>query len=456
LSTPEDYARRVVLEQNPALLENVERLITLTGSVDKSAMAPNQPESTLLSLISLFSHLELNDAAQYGVAGEVVNAILPHSEADPACLLLHFLTAYGSVIGRSAHCKVESTAHHANLYFACVGESSKSRKGTAWNRIRDLFARVDSLWVRERLQTGLSSGEGLIAAVADTGEVAMDRRLLVVQPELASTLKVMSREGNTLSAIVRESWDSGALRTMVKREPLSVHEAHIAIIGHITADELRRYLTATEAANGFANRFLFALSRRSKCLPEGGNLPEAVLEALAERLRPVVAFGRNAGCLQRDRAAKQLWAQVYPELSEGSAGMVGGVTSRAEAQVLRLSMLYALLECSGEIRVPHLAAAISVWDYCCSSAELIFGDTLGDPVADMILTELRKVGDAGLTRSQISQLFGRHRDAADINRALNTLTRKALAINEDRETDGRSAEVWFAKEAKKAKEGGEP
>jgi hypothetical protein len=451
LSSSEEYTRREALLQNPALLDKVERMVTLTGSIADSTASTERPKPTLISHNSLFSHPELNAAAFHGLAGRVVNAVLPHSEADPASLLLHFLTAFGSLIGRSAHCKVESTAHHPNLFFACVGETSKSRKGTSWNRIRDLLARVDPLWARERLQTGLSSGEGLIAAVADNGDEPTDRRLLVIQPELASTLKVMSREGNTLSPIIREAWDSGTLRTMVRRAPLSVFDAHIAIIGHITIEELRRYLTETEAANGFANRFLWACSRRSKCLPEGGNLSEVALTSLADSLRPAIAFGRNAKLLQRDQEAKQLWARIYPELSEGRTGMLGAVTSRAEAQVLRLSILYALLDRSGEIRVSHLVAAIAVWDYCYQSAAVIFGDVLGDPVADIILSELRKAGDLGLTRSQISTLFGHHRYAADINRALNTLIRNGLAVKEVRETDGRSAEVWFAKEAKKAK-----
>jgi hypothetical protein len=454
LSASEDFARRDLIAQDPTLLHEVEKLINVTP---RAELAVDQSKSaTLISHISLFSHPELHHAALYGFAGAVVNTILPHSEADPASLLLHFLTGYGSLIGRSAHCKVESTLHHSNLYFACVGQTSKSRKGTSWNRVRDLFARVDADWARERVQTGLSSGEGLIAAVADRGDTSTDKRMFVVQPELASTLKIMSREGNTLSPLIREAWDSGTLRTMVKRDPLSVDNGHISIIGHITAEELRRYLTATEAANGFANRFLWACSSRSKCLPEGGNLLDAELDALAEVLKPAIAFGRTAKLLQRDKESKQLWAKVYPSLSEGGTGMLGAVTSRAEAQVLRLSMLYALLDCSIEIRVPHLAAAIAVWDYCYRSAELIFGDALGDPVADIIMVELRKTGDAGLTRSQISRLFGRHRDAADIGRALNALTRRSLAIREDRETDGRNAEVWFAKEAKKAKEGGEP
>jgi hypothetical protein len=385
----------------------------------------------------------LKDAAMHGLAGQVVNTILPHSEADKAALLLHFLAGYGSVIGRKSYCQVESTRHYSNIFFACVGETAKGRKGTAWNRVRDILARIDPLWALERIQSGLSSGEGLIAAVADHDGAATDRRLFVVQAEFASTLKVMAREGNTLSPLIREAWDSGSLRTLVKRDPLHVEDAHISIVAHITRDELRRCLTLTESANGFANRILWARSVRSKCLPEGGSLSDRELDALAVSLRPAVEFGRVARLLRRDDAARKLWAKVYPELSDGQPGLLGAVTSRAEAQVLRLSMLYALLDCSDEIRVPHLEAARAVWDYCEKSARWIFGDALGDPVADTILSGLRGSRDKGLTRSQISGLFERHRAAAEIEAALCLLQEKGLAHSESSETAGRSAEVWF-------------
>ena len=88
-------------------------------------------------------------------------------------------------------------------------------------------------------------------------------------------------------------------------------------------------------------------------------------------------------------------------------------------------------------------AALALWDYCEKSARWIFGDALGDPVADTILSELRRAGEAGLTRSQISALFGRHRTATDIEIALRLLRKKGLARSENAETGGRSAEVWF-------------
>lgn len=55
--------------------------------------------------------------------------------------------------------------------------------------------------------------------------------------------------------------------------PVNTTGAHISLIGHITKQELLARLDDTSKANGFANRFLWALVKRSKCLPEGGSGP---------------------------------------------------------------------------------------------------------------------------------------------------------------------------------------
>jgi hypothetical protein len=112
----------------------------------------------------------------------------------------------------------------------------------------------------------------VIAALSDKETSIQDKRLLIVEQELSSTLKVMSREGNILSAIIRQAWDGQDLRNLTKNNPLRATNTHISIIGHITITELKKYLSATEMANGFGNRFLFPLVRRSKSLPEGGNI----------------------------------------------------------------------------------------------------------------------------------------------------------------------------------------
>ncbi len=386
----------------------------------------------------------LPEAALYGFIGDVVKTIEPYSEADPAAILIQTLVAVGNIIGSGLHCSVEATRHALNLYAVLVGESSKARKGTAWAHIERLVSRVDKEWVHDRVTGGLSSAEGLISEVRD-GENPRDRRLLIVQTEFAGVLRVMARDGNTLSPLLRSAWDSGNLRTLVKHDPLKATGAHISVLGHITRTELSRDLSDTEQHNGFANRFLWCCIRRSKYLPEGGQVPETEIITLADRLSSIVKWTQQTGEaeIRRDDAARKLWAAIYPKLSDGMPGLLGAATSRAEAQVLRLSAIYAVLDRSLTVRVEHLRAALAVWDYCFASARYIFGDATGDPTADSIRKALRRAG-GGLTRTEISAQLGRHASADRIEKALTTLASLGLAVQQTVNTAGRSVEVWSA------------
>jgi hypothetical protein len=50
--------------------------------------------------------------------------------------------------------------------------------------------------------------------------------------------------------------------------------------------------------------------------------------------------------------------EVYPSLSAERPGLLGAVTARAEAQCVRLALLYTLLDGKANIEVPHLDAAL--------------------------------------------------------------------------------------------------
>ena len=160
--------------------------------------------------------------------------------------------------------------------------------------------------------------------------------------------------------------------------------------------------------------------RRSKCLPEGG---EAVPVAdLVERLKEAVEFAKDAEELRRSKEARELWASVYPKLSEGKPGLLGAITARAEAQVLRFSNLYALLDCSVTVEVAHLRAALALWAYCDRSAGWVFESGTGSKNADRILAALKVAGEKGLTNWQITMnVFNRHATKFEIDEALRLL-----------------------------------
>ena len=151
--------------------------------------------------------------------------------------------------------------------------------------------------------------------------------------------------------------------------------------------------------------------------------------------------------MRRDGEARDLWHYVYPRLSGGRPGLLGAVTARAEAQVMRLAGLYAAGDMSYVVGRSHLAAALEVWRYSFQSARYVFGGALGDPDADTILSALRRADD-GLTRSDLlHRVFGRNKPAAEIARALSVLAHAGLAFSRTNpDTGGRPAERWFASE----------
>ena len=361
-------------------------------------------------------------------------------------------------MGRTAYYLVEDDRHHTNLFAVLVGESSKARKGTSLGRVRAIMKVADQGWSDDRLKGGLSSGEGLINEVRDERrewnrkegceEIVdpgiADKRLMIVEPEFANALAVMERAGNTLSSHIRRAWDGDKLSTITRNSPLCATGAHISIVGHITIDELRARLTRTEAANGFANRFQFPLVRRSKELPFGGSLDHSVTLKFGEQLREKIASAQPIGRVEMTKAARTQWAAVYSKLSAAQPGLLGAVVARGEAQVVRLALIYALLDSSGQIDVPHLEAALAVWEYCEASAAFVFGDLLGDPVADEIARALQHAGAQGMTRTAIRDLFGRNRSGDRISAALALLATRGRARMETRGTGGHPVELWVA------------
>jgi len=433
---------------------------TDTGTIDAEDLRKSRPERRDTT-VSLYPAPPAPEAFR-GLLGDFVACLDPHTEADRVAILIQALAAFGNLIGRSPHVVLDGTVHGMNLFAVLVAASSKGRKGTAWSHVRNTFTAIDDTW---RHVSGLSTGEGLIYHVRDAqdggtdshaqeargrnDEGVSDKRLFVAEPEFARVLRVCEREGATLSAVLREAWDSGGLATLTKNNAQKATGAHVSLIGHITAEELRRYLTATEAGNGFGNRFLWVCAKRSKYLPDGGRPDEKALTDLRRQIGLAVFHSRTREELRRDEAASAHWRVIYRELSEGQPGLLGSMTGRAEAQVMRLACLYALIDACQAITLEHLKAALALWRYCLDSARFIFGDSLANPIADDLRLALREAGALGLTRAEMSrEVLGRNRSAREIRHALDLLHELNLAWTEAERTGvGRPVERWYTSEA---------
>ena len=394
----------------------------------------------------------------YGLAGKCLAELSPQTEGDPNAILTQFLTYYGNVVGRGSYVKVGPTAHFANLYNIVVGQSAYARKGTSLSAVSAVFSdeRVgQSRWAKNRIKSGASSGEGIVFALSnqtiggddldlgDQGDTGYDIRLLLKEAEFAQPLKVMSRDTNILSAILRDAWDTGKMSILTKNDPLHVDDAHLSMVGHITSVDLNKYLKETEAANGFGNRILWTVATRSRLLPHGGDFTGIPSDEVSNELKKSIEFASKAGEVTKTREADEFWCDLYAKLTSERLGMYGAMTSRAEAQVLRLSLIYALLDRSHVIDVKHIAAAKAVWTYCQASCWYLFGQSVGDSIADKILEAVKKAPE-GLSRTAIRDLFGKNKKKEQIQQALDVLEGRGMIRCQMVPGKGsKQVEIWF-------------
>jgi CHC2 zinc finger len=427
----------------------------------------------------------IGEAGMFGLAGDFVRLVQKDTEADPNILLLTFLVYAGNMLGRTVYSTAGGDKHCTNLYLAIVGTTSHGRKGSAVSVVEAFFLRGDGrVPGLANVLYGISSGEGLIWEIKDpitkeecdrkTGKTEIitvdqgnkDKRLLVSLGEFFQCLAAMRRKENSLSSLLRTGWDRDVLQSPVKNSPAKATGAHLSIVACISKDELLRAIDTGDADNGTLNRFLWACSKRSRLLPQGGKLFDTIksdewgkLQAKFNRVSLApgeydnAAVQRDAASFSRDAEANADWGLdenpdcgLYKKLTEPRTGMWGSITARSAAQVLRLSLLEAALNGSRVIRRVHQEAALEIWRYCEQSAKYIFGDRLDDPTAQAIMLALREAGDAGLTRHDISAIFQRNRDGATIQASLIWLSQAGLVRCEKRDEGarGRPSERWFA------------
>jgi hypothetical protein len=391
----------------------------------------------------------------HGLAGEVVATIIPNTEADAVALLVNYLAYFGNVVGRVPFFKVGETAHFTNIYGVLVGETS-SRKGTSADRVTAIYRSIDLDWV-QRKTGGMSTGEGLIHEIRDPSFVmkggqmqladpgVTDKRQMIEETEFSQVLTVMQREGNNLSRMLRDAWDCRPLlTTKVRHSPLKVTNPFISIMAHITPGELQKKLDELAYFNGFANRFLFVCVQRSKEIPDEGPLPPEVLAHLSQATQEAVTFAQSMGCVERTAEAAAMWRVIYSKLSAKPPGLLGAATARAEAQVVRLALLYALLDRATAIGTEHLTAALALWRYCVDSAHHIFEPVAGKyDHAAIILHNLKRAGADGMTMRDIHDLFSRNLGANEIRSILMGLEKRSVARCETRKGVGRPREMWF-------------
>jgi len=432
---------------------------TKTARIGMSSQVEEwEPENSTWPILDLL--------ALPGFVGDFVELATADSEADPAAVLATLLCRFGAEVygyehGKGPCCHVGETKHFPRLFVAIVGATAKARKGTSAGPVRTLFqlSEVDRGDYSPAAVAGgpLSSGEGLVYCVRDerkewqvvnrSGEGrwiigdpgVADKRLFILDEELAAAMASLKREGCTLSAALRQIWDSGSYSPMTKRERTTCTDAHINIVTHTTHAELRAMLEEVQILNGFANRFLWVCSRRNKVIAEPKRMDREALTLLQQHLASLITQARQVTSMHRSEGAASLWREVYPDLSAEHPGVAGAVIARGEAHATRVSIIYALMDGESLIQERHLRAALAFWAYCRESALYLFPNNVQDQTSTQILALLRS---GPLTGTDLYRALANHVTKAALTKTLDSLIASGKVICKSEPTSGRPRKTY--------------
>jgi hypothetical protein len=344
--------------------------------------------------------------------GTLAERLDPHTEADPVGVMASLLATVGVHLGQGPHLPLGYERHPLVVWPMLIGATGSGKKGTAHNAAKALFLHADNEFVAANVHSGLSSGEGLSSVFAvDTEEAAgksrkprllpdNDCRLLAYEPEWASVMARMKREGNTLSAILRAAWEGGNLSTLNVDARVARH-AHVGILAHITPKEFRAKVSASDMAGGTYNRFLPIAVAQSKFLHNPTvadvRLMVELGASLAERLNQAQRFG----AVGFTEAGELAWSRLYFEFGSGFTedDPAEEFISRAAPHCLRIAAIYAALDRTDRITPAHLAAAAALVRYSIASARAVLGrDTTNARLVEFIA----QAGEEGRTRKDIT------------------------------------------------------
>lgn len=385
----------------------------------------------------------------------------------------NYLSWFSCAIGRGPFQRIGDAVIHCRPFALIVGKSGKARKGTSETTPRAVFKLTDA-----KLRTlnnnkdvtrigggGLSTGEGLAWVIRDprdgddkgkgSDEGVKDKRLVVIESEFSNVLAQVKRDGNTLSAVVRNVFDGRDLEPMTKTSQTKASRPHVVIVGHITGFELREKSTENDAANGLLNRFLILYVYRPKLVPLPEPTPERVLDDLAGQLAGAIDYASqgnvhasNTHEVTMTPEARDLWCELYPQITRDRDGKGGNLLARSEMYARMLAMIFALMDRRSEIEPCDLHAALAWVDYWHRSVIYIFQCEEDEAELDPFTTEVLVLVTTrpGIALSQIQEAWNRKRTKqvkASLERLL-SLAPPLIRCQKDDTTGGRAALRYFA------------
>jgi hypothetical protein len=367
--------------------------------------------------------------ALIGPLGDVVRALIPQTEAPPPFLWFDLLTTFGCCVGPAPYI-YQGSRQPLRCFTLCVGPTGAGRKGTSRGLIADLFDEVDS---GLPIMAGISSGEGLIEAVADPwknkkGELTggtTDKRLLFIDEEFTRTHTIAHRSGSAVGPMLRIAWD---WRDLVnpKVEGRRATKPHVCAITHCTPEELSAIVGMVDVYNGFINRYCIVWGEREKKLSRAVAPTGLALAHATSGLRRAVDTARRINAMEWSESAGAMWDEIY-EKDEGEEGYVGALLQRKLAYITRYAAILSAADGCRQIELSHIKSAWLTWSYVDASTRYVVGKySIGSSKA---VAKGIEMAESRQTEARVTRLFGKLAVAQDAGLSRSEISRGVFSGN---------------------------
>lgn len=361
-------------------------------------------------------------AAFRGLLGEAVEALAEGTDASEVGILAGLLAFCGALVPASSYFHRTQTT---SPYLALVGESSIGRKGTAMFRAKDALSLALGADVVNRARfDGLASGESLVNSLSEKQRSSYDQTAgVVMEEEYATHMAAASRESSSLDSRMRQAFDGDDLYHRKVSGTITVQAPYwLPALIAITPAELRTKLPSGALTSGSGNRWLWlpVVRRKVTVTSTPPELPPDVRESIQEAHRTAT---KQPMALAHAPGVSEALSEYDEYLWSESVGIAADMTRRFSIIAFRIAMIHAAVERERVVSLEHVSRAVALTEYARSGMGWVFGETLGNRDATLLLRQLRDSGS--LTAAAIS----RHmiRDPLRRQDAIDELVRVGLA-----------------------------
>lgn len=344
--------------------------------------------------INEVTKLVMSEDAFYGLAGKMAMEISPINGISKEAVLFQFLICMSTLCAHKFFYSIGGKRIYSADYLVLVGNTGSSKKGTSFSDVKYFFDKFYPEFSTQRLKTGVNSGEGLINSIRDRvtsieknekgkerevtkDEGALSKIVLFLETEFSRLLKAGKRDGSTVTECYRNAWDGVPLEINTSQRSIRSTDYCVSLIAHITPKELRSLVSDIDSSNGYLNRFMFCLisGGEPKPFPESfDRVNFSFINEFSELLSFINSMDNGEVVLADN--AKDLYLEIYNEFYYRSEDKITELISRNTQHLLKMAMLYAIIDQSPVISNEHLKAAKALIDYSAASIQELFGNDI--------------------------------------------------------------------------------